>query len=40
MKRPDLDTLACVNPACQRLRRPGENHLTVRQVYGRDGIRL
>jgi hypothetical protein len=40
MKRPDLDTLACVNPECQRFRRPGENNLTVRKVYGRDGIRL
>jgi transposase-like protein len=40
MERPDLDTLACVNSACQRFRHPGENTLTVRKVYGRDGIRL
>ena len=40
MERPDLDTLACVNPECQRFRRPGENNLAVRKVYGRDGIRL
>ena len=40
MKRPDLDTLACVNPACQLFRRPGAANLTVRKVYGYDCIRL
>jgi len=40
MKRPDLDTLACVNPACQLFRRTGEANLTVRKVYGHDSIRL
>jgi transposase-like protein len=40
MQRPDLDTLACVNPECQRFRRPGANNLTVRKVYGHDSIRL
>src|SRR5262245_34106313 len=40
MTRPDLDTLACVNPECQRFRRPGEANLTVRKVYGHDRIRL
>ena len=30
MQRPDLDTLACVNPEC----------LTIRKVYGYDRIRL
>ena len=40
MKRPDLDTLACVNPACQLFRRHGEANLTVRKVYGHDRIRL
>jgi transposase-like protein len=40
MTRPDLDTLACVHPACQRFRRPGEAHLTVRKVYGHDRLRL
>jgi hypothetical protein len=40
MKRPDLDTLACVNPECQRFRRPGEANLTVRKVYGADRLRL
>jgi hypothetical protein len=40
MTRPDLNTLSCVNPACQRFRRPGEAHRTVRTVYGHDRIRL
>jgi transposase-like protein len=40
MKRPDLDTVMCVNPACHRFRRPGELHLPVRKVYGQDRIRL
>jgi transposase-like protein len=40
MKRPDLATLACVNPACQRFRLPGQANLTVRKVYGQDHIRL
>ena len=40
MQRPDLDTLACVNPACQCFRRPGEGHLTVRKMYGHDRLRL
>jgi hypothetical protein len=40
MKQPDLDTLTCVNPECQRFRRPNEGNLTVRKVYGRDRLRL
>jgi hypothetical protein len=40
MKRPALDPLACVNPACHPLRRPGEANLTVRTVYGHDRLRL
>ena len=40
MKRPDLDTLACVNPACQRFRHAGQGHLGIRNVYGHDHIRL
>ena len=40
MKRPDLDTLACVNPECHRFRRPGEANLTVRKIYGHDRLRL
>ena len=40
MKRPDLDTLACVNPACHLFRRPSEANLTVRKVYGHDCLRL
>ena len=34
MMRPDLDTLACVNPACQRFRRPGGANLPVRDDKG------
>jgi hypothetical protein len=40
MQRPDLATLACVTPDCQRLRRPGQANLPVRTVYGRAHIRL
>ena len=40
MKRPDLDTLACVNPECQLFHRPGQAKLTVRKVYGHDCLRL
>jgi len=40
MKRPDLDTLACVNSACQLFRRTGVNNLVIRKVYGHDQIRL
>jgi transposase-like protein len=40
MKRPDLATLACVNPACHLLGRTHEGHLTVRQVSGHDQSRL
>ena len=40
MKRPDLDTLACVNPECQRFRLTGQGNLIVRKVYGQDDIRL
>src|SRR5215471_8646198 len=35
-QRPDLDTLACVNPDCPQFRLTGQNHLTVRKVYGQD----
>ena len=40
MKRPDLDTLACVNPECQRFRLTGQDNLPVHKVYGQDRIRL
>lgn len=40
MPRPDLDTLACVNTDCQYYGRPGQGNLTIRKVYGQDGIRL
>ena len=39
MKRPDLDPLAWVNPACQRLRHAGQGNLGIRKVYGHDHIR-
>ena len=39
MKRPDLDTLMCVNPARQHFRRYGEAKLTVRKVYSHDRVR-
>ena len=40
MKRPDLDTLAWVNPECQLFARTDEGNLTVRKVYGHDQLRL
>jgi transposase-like protein len=40
MERPDLRTLACVNPECQQFRQAGHGNLVIRKVYGRDGIRL
>ena len=40
MQRPDLATLACVNAECQHFGRPGQGNLTIRKVYGKDGIRL
>lgn len=40
MQRPDLTTLACVNADCQHYGRPGQDNLSIRKVYGKDGIRL
>jgi hypothetical protein len=40
MERPALDTLACVNAACQHFRPPGPGKLVVRKIYGHDAIRL
>jgi len=40
MQRPDLATLACVNADCQHYGRLGQGNLTIRKVYGQDGIRL
>jgi transposase-like protein len=34
MERPDLDTVACVNIACQMFRQPGQGQLSLRKVYG------
>jgi hypothetical protein len=38
--RPDFAPLACVNPACQRFRRPGAANLPVRKVSGHARSRL
>ena len=40
MERPDLTTLACVNPECQQFQQAGHGHLVIRKVYGRDRLRL
>jgi hypothetical protein len=40
MKRPDLDPFACVKPACQRFRPPGEGNLVIRNGYGQAHSRL
>lgn len=40
MPRPDLTTLACVNVDCQHYGRPGQGNLSIRKVYGQDGICL
>ena len=40
MKRPDLDTLACVNAACQLFRPTGAHNLVIWKVYGHDHLRL
>jgi hypothetical protein len=39
MQRPDLDTLACVNPTYQQFRLTGQDNLTVRKVSGQDRAR-
>jgi len=40
MQRPDLATLACINPDCHYVGRPGQGNLAIRKVYGKDHIRL
>ncbi len=37
--RPQLETLACVNERCESYGQKGQNHLTVRKIYGKDRIR-
>lgn len=37
--RPPLETLACVNEKCETYGQKGQDNLTVRKVYGQDGIR-
>jgi transposase-like protein len=40
MSRPDLNTLACVNPECQWYNQPNGGNLSVRKEYGQDHIRF
>lgn len=37
--RPPLETLACINAQCELYGQRGQNNLTVRKRYGKDGIR-
>ena len=37
--RPGLDTLACVNERCMLYGQKGQDNLTVRKTYGKEGIR-
>src|SRR6266581_2895347 len=37
--RPQLETLACVNERCESFGQKGHNSLTVRKIYGKDGLR-
>src|ERR1700693_4799690 len=37
--RPVLNTLACVNTRCPLYGQAGQDNLTVRKTYGKDGIR-
>jgi transposase-like protein len=40
MERPNLDTLACVNPECQLFRHSRPGHLVGRKIYGSETVRL
>jgi IS1 family transposase len=40
MPRPALATLACINPDCHYVGRPGQGNLAIRKVYGKDHMRL
>ena len=37
--RPQLETLACVNERCESYGQKGQHNLTVRKIYGKEGIR-
>jgi len=37
--RAGLESLACINPGCELYGQPEQENLTVRKVYGNDGIR-
>jgi IS1 family transposase len=38
-RRPQLETLACVNERCELYGQKGQNNLSVRKTYGKDAIR-
>ncbi|MHB8628381.1 MAG: IS1-like element transposase [Aggregatilineales bacterium] len=38
-RRPELETLACVNERCETDGQTGQDNLTVRKIYGQDEIR-
>jgi len=37
--RPPIETLACINERCELYGQKGRGNLTVRKIYGKDGIR-
>src|SRR5258707_13918213 len=39
LTRPPIETLACINEQCELYGQRGQNNLTVRKTYGKDGIR-
>lgn len=39
INRPPLDSLACVNPECERYGQAGKQNLSIRKTYGKDEIR-
>src|SRR3970282_820595 len=39
-RRPPIESIACVERRCSLYGQKGQGNLTVRKVYGKDGIRL
>jgi Pyruvate/2-oxoacid:ferredoxin oxidoreductase delta subunit len=39
IRRPPLETLACINAQCELYGQRGQKNLTVRKTYGKDRIR-
>jgi IS1 family transposase/transposase-like protein len=37
--RPPIESLACIDPRCEKYGQKGQDNLTVRKVYGKDEIR-